>query len=112
MTWQSDIAEVGAVFGSIPEVPVYHYWRFGQTAPWGVWEETARPVFDADGSTVETAGLEGYVHLFTKRDADPLADVITAAMDAAGMTWGFEFSQYEENAKLIHIEWRWAWARS
>jgi len=108
VSYAADIRAVAKAFSAVKGAPVHHYWRPVKSAPWVVWEEANMPTFDADNGVRETA-LAGYVHLFTATDGDPLADAVTGAMDAAGMTWRLENVQYEDDTKLIHIEWGWAW---
>ena len=107
MTHSETLSYFGAGFAKVPAT-VYHYWRFNRKPPYIIWEEQATAPHDADDATI-AQGYEGYVHLFTKTDADPLADDILAAMDSMGMTYRLESAQYEAETKLIHHEWSWSW---
>ena len=107
MTYTDSLKTIGAGFAKVP-AKVCHYWRFGQKPPYVIWEEQATTPHDADDATL-AQGIEGYVHLFTRTDADPLLDSILAAMGGMGMTYRLESTQYEEETKLIHHEWSWTW---
>lgn len=111
MSYSEDISALAAIFGGIDaDAPVYHYWRFGEDPPYVVWYEAPPTMLFADGSSAETAPT-GFVHLFTQAEGDPTADAITAAMDAAHMTWYVSDVQYEDESKLVHITWGWSWCR-
>lgn len=107
MTHAEALRHLGAGFAKVTQ-NVYHYWRFDQVPPYVIWEEQGTDPHDADDSTVEQ-GYEGYVHLFTKADADPLIDAVEQAMSDMGMTYRTESVQYEDETKLIHHEWSWSW---
>jgi hypothetical protein len=53
--------------------------------------------------------MQGFAHLFTKDDADPLIDSIQDAMGTAGLVFRLESSQYEDDSSLYHLEWAWSW---
>ena len=95
MSYQTDVATLASVFGSVQGVTAYHYHGpFGEEVPPFLrWEEVSgAPALSDDGST--NGGWEGFVHLFTPNEGDPIADAVTAAMDAAGMVWAYEQVAY------------------
>ena len=107
MTFSQRISRLGEIFGAL-DCTCFHHWRTGQNPPYVIWYETSTPSFESDNGSTET-GMEGYVHLFTQDDADPIADSIIEAMQAAGMTFTFQGSNYEEDTNLVHMYWSWAW---
>lgn len=59
----------------------------------------------ADNHVIER--LEsGYIDLFTKTDDDPLIKDVSAALDAAEVSFYLNSVQFEEETGLLHFEWR------
>lgn len=71
-----------------------------------VWGERGCNDLEAGNSHVERAVL-GYTDLFTKQEFDPWKEQLEQAFDEAGIAWGLNSVQYEEETGFTHYEWYW-----
>lgn len=71
-----------------------------------VWGERGSNDLEAGNSHAERAVL-GYTDLFTKQEFDPWKEQLEQAFDEAGIAWGLNSVQYEEETGFTHYEWYW-----
>ena len=71
-----------------------------------VWQEEGGDDLVANGRHVER-GQRGTTDLFTKTEFDPWKGQFETALNAAGITWYLNSTQYEEDTGFWHYEWVW-----
>ena len=101
------LEKVKAALTSIGGITVKHYFGTGIPAPYIIWaEESEDDHFAGDGH--EDGATTGTIDLFTKTEYDPLKKQVETALDAAGIAWYLNSTQYEDETGLIHYEWVWS----
>lgn len=107
MSQQTALEKVKAALTSIGSVTVKHYFGTGIPAPYIIWaEESEDDHFAGDGH--EDGATTGTIDLFTQTEYDPLKKQVETALDAAGIAWYLNSTQYEDETGLIHHEWVWS----
>lgn len=107
MTFQQKVKSIGDALAAINGLNVFHYWRFGVTAPYCIWAEDGDVSLEGDNHK-EEQGVAGAVHLFTKTEYDPLFDEIQDALNGIeNVRWYYDDSDFEDETRLIHHSWRW-----
>ena len=71
-----------------------------------VWQEEGGDDLVLNGRHLEK-GQRGTTDLYTKIEFDPWKAQFEAALDAAGIVWRHESTQYEEDTGFFHYEWVW-----
>ena len=71
-----------------------------------VWQEEGGADLILNGRHAER-GQRGTTDLFTKTEFDTWKESFEAAMDAAGLVWILNSTQYEEDTGFWHYEWIW-----
>lgn len=71
-----------------------------------VWQEESRDDLIANGRHGEKA-QRGRTSLYTKLEFDPWKDDFEGALDAAGIAWQLNSTQFEEDTGFWHFEWIW-----
>ena len=107
MSFQTKMKKVADALTSVPNLKVYHYWRFGADAPYCVWQEDTDVGFQANNHKAEQ-GIRGTVDYFTLTEYDSNIDLIQDAMNGVeNLSWAINSVQFEDDTNLIHYEWRW-----
>ena len=84
---------------------VYHYHAPPNSRPpYIVWAEDGANDFAANNIHDESAS-QGTIDLYTKQEDDPLVDLIPKTLNGIECAWEKNSTQYEEDTRLIHIEW-------
>lgn len=105
---QSKLEAFGDALGSINSIDnVYHYWRFGVTPPYLIWQEDSEIGLQADLHKAEQ-GITGAIEYFTKQEYDPRFDDIQNKLNSLeNVYWYYDGSDFEDETSLIHHSWRW-----
>lgn len=108
MTLQSKLEQLGNALASIESIDnVFHYWRFGVTAPYLIWQEDSEVSLEADNHKREQ-GIAGAIEFFTKIEYDPRCDDIQETLNSLeNCSWYYDGADYEDETNLIHHSWRW-----
>lgn len=108
MMLQSKLEQLGTALASIDSIDnVFHYWRFGATAPYLIWQEDSEVSLEADNHKREQ-GIAGAIEYFTKTEYDPRCDDIQETLNSLeNCSWYYDGSDYEDETNLIHHSWRW-----
>lgn len=101
MTWQEQIV---AAHLAVTDA-VSHSLRL-QSERYFVWQEDGAGGLEADDRHAEKS-VTGTTDLFTKQEFDPWKEQFEAALDAAGIAWYLNSTQYEEDTGFTHYEWVW-----
>lgn len=86
-------------------VDVFHYHAFKKKDRYIVWAE------NAEGGSVEADdrkqeySVSGYIDFFTRRENDPVVDMVAEALKSAEISFYLNSVQYEEETGYIHFEW-------
>lgn len=108
MMLQDKLAEFGSALADIYSIDnVYHYWRFGVTPPYLIWQEDSEVGLQTDNVKGEQ-GVAGAIEYFTKEEYDSRCDDIQEALNSfENCYWYYDGASYEEETNLIHHSWRW-----
>ena len=71
-----------------------------------VWIEEGRDDLEANGRHAEKA-QRGRTNLYTTRELDPWKDAFECALDAQGIAWSLNSTQFEPDTGFWHYEWLW-----
>lgn len=89
---------------SLP-VDVFHYHAFKKKDRYIVWaEENEGSSVEADNVTQEYS-LSGYIDFFTRRENDPVVDMVPERLKSAEISFSLNSVQYEEETGYLHFEW-------
>lgn len=105
---QSKLSVLGDALASIESIDnVYHYWRFGATPPYLIWQEDSDIRLTTDNHMGEQ-GIAGAIEFFTKTEFDPICDDIQETLNSLeNCAWYYDGGMFEEDSNLIHHSWRW-----
>ena len=96
-----------ALLTVLPTKTYHHIAPTGTIAPYIVWAEDGQSdALHGDGIMIGQV-LEGTIDLFSKVEYDPLFTSIQTALNNAGIPFGLNSIQYEQDTKLFHYEWVW-----
>ena len=101
MTWQEQIVAAHLAVTTA----VSHSLRM-QSDRYFVWQEDGANDLLAGNIHAEKS-VTGTTDLFTKQEFDPWKEQFEAALDAAGIAWYLNSTQYEEDTGFTHYEWVW-----
>ena len=88
------------IISAIPNEPVHHYFSTETEKNYTYWEETERLPLLADDGHEE--GWRFYVHRFTRRENDPVAARLFAALDADPRVTVSETRDFDPESGYIH----------
>lgn len=89
---------------SLP-VDVFHYHAFKKKDRYIVWAENAEGgSVEADNGKQEYS-VSGYIDFFTRRENDPVVNMVAEALKSAEISFSLNSVQYEEETGYIHFEW-------
>lgn len=89
---------------SLP-VDVFHYHAFKKKDRYIVWAENAEGgSLEADDRKQEYS-VSGYIDFFTRRENDPVVDMVAEALKSAEISFSLNEVEYEEETKYIHYIW-------
>lgn len=86
-------------------VDVFHYHAFKKKDRYIVWAENAEGgSVEADNGKQEYS-VSGYIDFFTRRENDPVVNMVAEALKSAEISFSLNSVQYEEETGYIHFEW-------
>lgn len=85
---------------------VSHY-RRASKPPFVVWAEDGEDNSFHSGNHKSEQQLTGVVDFYTLKEFDTLADDIQDILNNEPVGWRLDSVQYEDEANLIHYQWRW-----
>lgn len=94
------LADIKAVLAAV-DPDVRHYWSAANGEDYTAWDETDRMDLTGDDHYIEE-GWVFYVHRFTKREDDPIAAQLFAALDNAPEIAVSETVDEEPDTGYIH----------
>lgn len=104
MTLQSKLKRIGAALAEV--VPnCKHYYRTVKNPPFLCWSEGGEVESFSSGNHKTEQVIGGSVDFFTLTEYDPLADAIQAKLNALGVAWRLDSTDFEEETNLIHYTW-------
>lgn len=86
-------------------VDVFHYHAFKKKDRYVVWAEQAEGGSAAADDKKQEFSVSGYIDFFTRREDDPVVDMVTEALKEAEIAFYLNSVQYEEETGYIHFEW-------
>ena len=72
-----------------------------------VWTEEDRQDLEANNRHAEKA-QRGRTSLYTKLEFDPWKEAFEQSLNASGVAWKLNSTQFEEDTGFWHYEWLWA----
>lgn len=105
---QNKLSVLGDALAAIESIEnVYHYWRFGVTPPYMIWQEDSEVGLQTDNYKGEQ-GIAGAIEFFTKTEFDPICDDVQSTLNSIeNCYWYYDGASFEEETNLIHHSWRW-----
>lgn len=98
------LEKVRLALASLP-VDVSHYHAFKKKDRYIVWaEQEEGGSLEADNRKQEYS-ISGYIDFFTRRENDPVADMVAEALKSAEIAFSLNSVQYEEETGYLHFEW-------
>lgn len=71
-----------------------------------VWQEDGEHILAASNNHAERA-MEGSSDLYTKVEFDPWVEELGVALENAGISYSYTFTEYEEDTGFYHHTWDW-----
>ena len=107
MSMQETLKRFYKLFLDLP-VDVTHFRRVGQKPPFLIWSEQGEDSSFHTENRTDIQQLMGVIDYFTKREFDPVADMVQEILDGDNkIGWSLESVQYEDETNIIHYTWRW-----
>ena len=91
---------------SVTEDAYKYFAAPGASFPYIVWGDDGANNLKANNGGGEKCAT-GYIDLYTKRDSDPLAGKIEAALEKIPAAFQLISVEYEEETGVIHHSWDW-----
>ena len=90
--------------GILPNA-TYHYFRKVKKTQYIIWAEDSEENAHHSDNVKQYQPVTGTIDLFTQTEYDPVVDQIQEGLNALGIVWELNSTQYEEETNLIHHEW-------
>ncbi len=72
-----------------------------------VWTEEGRNDLEGNGRHIEKA-QRGRTSLYSKQEFDPWKEAFERSLNASGIAWRLNSTQFEEDTGFWHWEWIWS----
>ena len=88
-------------------VPVSHYFKQQQKAPYIVWAEDGQGSMQHGDNHAIQQSIQGTIDYFTRNEYDANFFKIQNVLNSMDIAWSLNSVQYEDDTQLIHYEWLW-----